>query len=634
MLVLIGLLVVVAGISVAWLWWRRPMQDGNSTTSGDPRLTYATPYQNVRPEVKYVGDDACAGCHRKLFKSFRLHSMGLSLAQVSSAAARERYDEDTGNPFDALGFRYRIVRDGDHVYHQEVALDSTGQPLEETKIKAEVQFAVGSGKRGRSYLINHDGRLWLSPITWYPLKGTWHLSPGYEADNPHFGRPVVASCLFCHCSHAEPIEDTVNGYEQPIFSAGHAIGCERCHGPGALHVERRRTGNDVAGVDTTIVNPRHLEYSLREAVCGQCHLQGQQRVLRRGRKEFDYRPGLPVQLFFVDFVKPPEQRTDDKFVGTVEQMVESRCFQKSDGKEKMGCISCHDPHELPAPEQKAAYYRDRCMTCHADKGCSAPATLRQKNDDSCIACHMPRGRSEINHTAITNHRIPRHGGEEDRPPLARDWPRGGQRALVPFHRDLTDDTDRDLARDLGIALAKLAHEQPNAIARRLCDMALPLLDTALLADAGDVPAWEGKGTALWFQGRPDDALNAYQVTLDKAPRRETTLFLAATLALSSKRTDLARSYCETAIKINPWRWQYHHTLAAAFFQREDWEGAARAVQQGLDLDPANPGMRKLRVACHVKMAHQTQAQIEFETFLQLIPANQRDAQRRWFATLK
>jgi tetratricopeptide (TPR) repeat protein len=583
--------------------------------------------------VKYVGDDACAGCHRKLFKSFRLHSMGLSLAPVSAAAARERYDEEAGN-FDAAGFRYHVVRDVDRVYHQEVALDSKGRPLEETKVTAEVQFAVGSGKRGRSYLVNRDGRLWLSPITWYPLKAIWHLSPGYEADNPHFGRPVLASCLFCHCNHVEPIEDTVNSYEQPIFGAGHAIGCERCHGPGALHVERRRGGEDVAGLDATIVNPRHLEYSLREAVCQQCHLQGQQRVLRRGRREFDYRPGLPLQLFFVDFVKPAEQRTDDKFVGTVEQMFESRCFQKSDGKEKMGCISCHDPHELPAPEQKVAYYRERCMNCHAGKACSAPLKLQKENNDSCIACHMPRGRSEINHTAITDHRIPRHGKEEERRPLARDWPREGQPALVPFHRAFTDTADDDLSRDLGLALAKLADEQPGAIARRLCGMALPLLDTAVLNDSGDVPAWEAKGIALWFQGRLDDALAAYQAALDRAPRRETTLFLAATLALRSKRTDLARSYCETAIEVNPWRWQYHHTLAAALFQGKDWPGAARALQQGLQFNPANPGMRKLLVACNIKMSQQAQAQTEFDTFLELIPVNQRDAQRRWFAQLK
>ena len=48
----------------------------------DPRLTAATPYRNVRPDVKYVGDEACARCHPAIAASFREHSMGQSLAPV------------------------------------------------------------------------------------------------------------------------------------------------------------------------------------------------------------------------------------------------------------------------------------------------------------------------------------------------------------------------------------------------------------------------------------------------------------------------------------------------------------------------------------------------------------------------
>ena len=44
---------------------------------------------------------------------------------------------------------------------------------------------------------------------------------------------------------------TLNRYEPPIFQ-GHAIGCERCHGPGELHASR---GEESAGTDLTIVNP-------------------------------------------------------------------------------------------------------------------------------------------------------------------------------------------------------------------------------------------------------------------------------------------------------------------------------------------------------------------------------------------
>ena len=49
----------------------------------DPRLTYTGPYRNVRPDVAYVGDAPCAGCHEAIAKSFARHPMGRSLVPVA-----------------------------------------------------------------------------------------------------------------------------------------------------------------------------------------------------------------------------------------------------------------------------------------------------------------------------------------------------------------------------------------------------------------------------------------------------------------------------------------------------------------------------------------------------------------------
>src|SRR5262249_7228600 len=144
-----------------------------------------------------------------------------------------------------------------------------------------------------------DGYLFESPITWYSRKGKWALSPGYEADNPHFERFVTPTCLFCHSNQFDHVEGTENRYSQPVFR-GHAIGCERCHGPGELHVRRpERSG----GEPPNIVNPARLEPELREAVCQQCHLQGDVRVVRAGRMLTDFRPGLPLTSVESVFVK-------------------------------------------------------------------------------------------------------------------------------------------------------------------------------------------------------------------------------------------------------------------------------------------------------------------------------------------
>src|SRR5438132_13658320 len=64
-----------------------------------PRLTFPTPYRNVRPEVGYVGDQACASCHQAQAESFRHTPMGRSLSPIGDIAAQERYDPKTNNPF-------------------------------------------------------------------------------------------------------------------------------------------------------------------------------------------------------------------------------------------------------------------------------------------------------------------------------------------------------------------------------------------------------------------------------------------------------------------------------------------------------------------------------------------------------
>src|SRR4029079_16123195 len=121
----------------------------------------------------------------------------------------------------------------------------------------------------------------------------------------------------------------------------------------------------------------------------------------------DFRPGFEFYQFWSMFV-PRSTSGTNKFASQAEQMHDSRCFRESEGR--LGCISCHDPHVMPAPDDKPAYYRDRCLGCHADQDCRASADLRleRKPGDGCTGCHMPRSRSSNNtHVATTNHRIPR-----------------------------------------------------------------------------------------------------------------------------------------------------------------------------------------------------------------------------------
>jgi predicted CXXCH cytochrome family protein len=622
-----GLVAAVALALLAWGWWRQRSAAVAGVPAADPRLTTATPYRNVRPEVRYVGDAACAECHPGEADTYREHPMGRSLSPVARVATAQRYDESAHNPFDADGFRYRVERQGDRVFHQQTGLDPQGRVLTDNRI--EIDFAIGSGTRAYSYLINRDGFLFESPITWYTQKEAWDLSPGYPGTRLGFKRAIRPDCLFCHCNRADHVEHTVGRYREPVFD-GYAIGCERCHGPGELHVARRERADAAAGPDETIVNPARLDTPLRDAVCEQCHLQGAERIVRRGLDAFAYRPGLPLHLFLSVFVRPAEF-TDHQLVGQVEQMQASRCFRDSREPNKLGCISCHDPHAVPAPAQRVAYYRGRCLQCHGDRDCTLPPAKRRQvsADDSCIACHMPRlPTADIAHTAVTEHRILRRAEGPARPFESRLL-RPGEVPLVHFHRDLADPHDPEFGRDVGLAVADLVREA-SPVRRQLAETALPYLDAAVRRGPEDVPAWEARGEVLAVAGRTADALASCERALALAPGREQSLADAATFAAALGRRSAAIAYWQRAVAVNPWATLPRFQLARLWAEGKEWDKAVPECREVLKVDPTYVEARMLLVTYHLDRGDRAQARAEFDTVLALHPADP-EKLRRWYA---
>jgi hypothetical protein len=624
-LLLLAALPVGAGV-LGWARRRGPEADDLIyPMDADPRLSFSTPYENTRPGVGYVGDEACAGCHPSQAETFRQHPMGRSLAPVLGASPVERYGEGTHNPFQAHGLRYRVAQRGGRVVHTEGRYDKQGRA--EFEAEAEVHYALGSGTRGRAYLIDRDGFLFQSPVSWYSGKGLWDLSPGYETVEYHFERKIQAHCLFCHSNRVEPVEETLNRFALPVFR-GYAIGCERCHGPGALHVARRQAREPLEGTDTSIVHPGRLPAPLREAVCEQCHLQGEVTLERRGRHFFDYRPGLPLHQFMAVFMRPGEL-TGKKAVSHVPEMVASRCFQASGGR--MGCTSCHDPHALPAAQTKVAYYRDRCLACHQERGCSLAAEVRRQRSpgDDCARCHMPaRGELDIAHAAQTDHRILRRP-EADTPPAVAAGP--DEAPLVPFHPELADVRDGDAQRDLGVGLVSVAVRLPPGDDQRaLVKRALPLLETGLRHAPDDVPALHAKGFVLRTDGLKAEALSVFEEALAHSPGSEVALVNAAGLAAELGLDQAALGYWERALAVNPWASVVHRIMARYLVDHRRWQQAEPHCDAALKLNPADVEARKLRVLCHFALGRPEQARAEFRTLVRTEPAAAEEL-RRWFA---
>jgi tetratricopeptide (TPR) repeat protein len=494
-------------------------------------------------------------------------------------------------------------------------------------VEGEVRYVLGSGARAFAFLIERDGTLFESPATWFSQGRRWDLSPGFEAREGRFERQITPGCLVCHANRVEHVAGTEGRYRPPTFR-GHAIGCERCHGPGELHVRRPVTR---PGEGPNIVNPRDLAPALREAVCQQCHLMGVATIAPRGRSLAEYRPGLPLQEFQTVFVRAEPGEGEHPNADHVEQMHRSRCFVASKGA--MSCLSCHNPHALPAAGEKTAFYRGRCLDCHARRGCALDEAARraQNPDDSCIACHMPRASTtDITHVATTLHSIPRLGdaalARANASANAGRPARSDAIDLVPFHRDqMTPEQLRSTRRDLGVALR---HRGGEGAAR-----ALELLRPALAEHPDDVLASESEGFALWGMGRDEEALSAFERTLRRAPEQESALEAAALLAGQLRRRDDAIAYWRRAIAVDPWRSSFHANLGYQLTRLQQWPEAAESARRALRINPASTTARSVLVLSTLRMGRAPEAQAEFETLLQFDPPDP-DGLVQWFRSLR
>jgi Flp pilus assembly protein TadD len=592
-----------------------------------------TQFQNARPGIAYVGDAACARCHREIALAYRSHPMGRSLAPVAETKDGPPTIAAPGLPINDKGVQYTIEDRHGRVFHKAARRGADGNLLAE--IEAEVKFALGSGTRGISYLLERDGFLFQSPIAWFAQKGRWDISPGYGefTTRPNFERPIEPDCLYCHTNQFHAVAGTRNRYTTPIFQ-GHAIGCERCHGPGELHVQR---GGLSTESDFTIVNPANLAPALRDSVCQQCHLQGSFRFARAGRDSLDYRPGLPIHRFLAVFLMKKGNQGRFEAVGHDEQMQASRCFVASKGQ--LGCISCHDPHRLPEATEKVAYYRERCLECHKKNGCALPLAQRQSRGpaDDCIACHMPRPAiTNVPHTAATDHRIPRGapGSVLEDPRNGAGQPGGSP--LVDYHwAMMTDQERRDAARDLGVAqgwAARNLRHSPS-FARIAAMQGLSLLEAAVRDRPDDLPAREFLGHALAILERPKEALQAFEEVLEIQPRRELALRSSGRLLARLERFDLARSALQNTIAVNPWMSEYHLALAGVCSQAGDWPGAVAACREAIRLNPELFEARSLLIRCYLLSHEPDKADAEFQLLLRFYPAS-REVWQQWYERQK
>lgn len=393
----------------------------------------------------YIGISACAECHAAQHRSYleTAHSRALEEIDLAVEPADGQFEHAKS------GRSYRVYRQEGRLRHREWLTAD-----EELAADHPILYAIGSGRHTRSYLIEDDGFLAESPITWYASRQAWGLSPGYDqAWHLGFERAADLGCVTCHVGRAEAQGGSFNR----VVIHEQAIGCERCHGPGQEHATRRKAVvPEAAARDETIVNPALLSRDLQEAVCAQCHLRSQATVFLSGRDVNDMRPGRPLTDFRVDyqFDVPSDQMT---VVGHVEQLRASRCREAS---ARLTCTTCHDPHAAPDAAAKASYYLAKCLECHSEASCGLPLGDRLTRDQGgrCVTCHMPQVETNVPHVAFTHHRI----GIHNEAPAGR----ARQMADLAPMGDISQVPDDERDRALALAYLELSDAQSESAPRR------------------------------------------------------------------------------------------------------------------------------------------------------------------------
>jgi len=467
-------------------------------------------------------DPRCGSCHQSIVDSFARTGKARSIAKPRAEVQPQRQWFH-----DFSGRRMGVVWQQSKMTHW---METKGavEPY-------EVEWAIGSGKEAKNYIVKIGDSLFQSPLAWYANRLIWDMAPGYIIDaNPTFYRPLRSDCLRCHAGRAAPISGTQNRYADPPIPEP-AIGCGRCHGDPAPHLAN--------AVKDNIVNPAKLSAGKRDAICDSCHLAGESRVANPGKRFEDYRPGMAMEDVFSIYVA--RKNADDTILITqshAEELAASRCAIVS--KEKLWCGTCHDSHREPAEKTKLTWYRDKCVECH--KGEPNEMHGRKAGVD-CVSCHMPKQRPfDGSHASRTDHWIRTKKSEQkflDRGELLRAW---------------REPPENYLNRNL--ALAYLNNSERTRSLRRLRE-GLQLLNDALKEGHKDGEVSLAAGLQFVRQKAPELALHWLQRAVDDQPADSLRrLQLAAALANAGK-TEEAKREAIQAIKIEPLLEQAYSLLA-------------------------------------------------------------------------
>lgn len=272
--------------------------------------------------AEYVGDQICAGCHQPIYDTYIQSGHPWSLSPITNG-------EPPQYPFTNLsqapqGYSWN-----------------------------DILFVIG-GYNWKALFVNQEGYL----ITDAPgqTSNTAYLNQ-YNFENPVLGKSAswvsyhtgeANSPFTCGTCHTTGYAALGNQNDLPGLVgtwAQEGVRCERCHGPGSLH----------------ITNPQGISMAIQRdsAACGECHVRE------------------PMEIV----------HAEEGFIAHNQQYAE--VFQSK--HLALDCVNCHDPHSgvVQLRKAKVATTRTRCENCHFEQAKYQNNAVHQSLGLGCVQCHMP-----------------------------------------------------------------------------------------------------------------------------------------------------------------------------------------------------------------------------------------------------
>ena len=567
----------------------------------------------VKPTVaknEYVDSATCAECHADIAHSFS--NTGMARSFRSPDAASIPNPQPYFHPKSATW--YQIVnRDGGWYQRWwQIGLEGRQESAGESKI----DYVMGSGNHVRTYLHRTArGTLIELPLAWYAEKGgSWALNPGLDTSDPPIGRKIGYDCMFCHNSYPAIPAGHDDAGAEPVFTTAQmpqGIDCQRCHGPGGNHIQAVKDGGKAADIRGAIVNPSRLGKERAMEVCMQCHLETTSAPLpgvarRFDRGPFSFRPGEPLSAFQLSFDHAPGSGREGKFeiVNSAYRLRQSKCFLESNGK--LGCTTCHDPHDIRHGQPAVDGYNKVCEGCH-DPAKVLAQVKAHPSGGNCVGCHMPKRRAEdVVHAVMTDHLIQRRPPAN---PLAEFAERHGPG--LEYKGEVIPYGEKD---DLYTAVAQVTHKSN-------LEGGIPQLQAQIAKQKPALPEFYMElGDALQRAGRSEESAEAYRAAIEKRPA---SALLWARLAQPLRALGKSQEPLDAMLKsvhADPNQADTWYNLALLQSDLGDKKSAIDSFRHSIALDPEFADSRKDLGAVLAETGQVAEAEAQFRDALSIRPA--------------